>query len=373
MIDCKEQCLRSNGVRLFVILVLALLISCSGRGISPLNNGTLSHPDEATLSIPAPTTQPTLTLVHRPTVFPTPEPRPTLTLTLTPTFPPLPADCSDGLIVLKVSGYQGAIYLTCVNSGFTQRIMSDAFYVNGISGSPDSPVLAISRHDADGVGSVELLRISDHSRTTLFSEQSVLRNVQWSSDGEFVGYLKSESTGTDVVFEVYHLASGTRSEVIIEQGISYFDWSPDGARIVFGVDLLEPPFSHQRYVAEVDCDSAKNTCRATNQTAVPGIGIAVWTSDSSFLTTVKTSELEADEIILVSTPTGSIVKEFNLSAILPGIEDVTDLVWSPDGSRIAFCAAVGSGDNIYILDIDELSLMKLLHDEGYYCLDWLDW
>lgn len=239
----------------------------------------------------------------------------------------------------------------------------------------DDP-LALTRLNYDNVGSIELLNLSDYSLANLFSVSSVgLRNIQWSPDGEYLSYLQSELTSHDVTLVTYHLASETISEVVTMNGLYYFDWSPDGEKVVFANDLLEPPFSQQSYIASINCDSTSNQCELVNQLVIPGIGKAVWTPDSEYLTRVETSDSTNSTVIAIRTPEGAMVKIIKLEGLLPGVKHIHDLTWSPDGSFLSFSATIGSINSIYLLDINNQSVLNLSNNTNpainYYYLEWV--
>ena len=137
------------------------------------------------------------------------------------------------------------------NGGLTEIVGPPGFY-RGVEVSPDGRRVAVHRHEGAG-GAVVILDPQKDLTILTFDASRDSSNPIWSPGGERIAY-SARAGGKWGLYQV--LANGGGMEEILYQSdypLAPYSWSPDGTRIVFGVqdpktgsDLWVYPFTGDR-------------------------------------------------------------------------------------------------------------------------------
>jgi hypothetical protein len=280
--------------------------------------------------------------------------------------------------------------LACADGSFIRQIMSaasvlpDSWSSRNISVSPDGQKLAICANAgvADGEviyrGGIYLLDLSDYSLSEVYLGDYRFTEVDWSADGQYVGYIRyAPAVGSPGdVLEILHVGTLTTSQILdVEsvdpEGHSFiledFDWSPDGTKINYRVDLL-PRLTPKWYVEDITCDPQTHTCTLSNQRTLNwptnGSYRLSWLPDAS--ANVAMYAVSEDSVFLeIRGLNGELIRRAeldDLSLTSGGYCGLKDAVLSPNGERVAFKArSAGSSSlsDIFILSLNDMSVLNL--------------
>jgi Tol biopolymer transport system component len=319
--------------------------------------GACSANSDIVLTENTPSAGPTITATSQ-TMNPLAQ-SPTVDAIVESTLLPISTGCAGGFIAFEIYGSanstvaQSGVYLACSDGTFSQRILEES--TTGLSASPNHTQLAVVDYKQIGTGHIQLLNLSSYSLREVVSHLPSAWNIRWSSDSEYVGYLRGEDNGLDTHLEIFHIGSQTTSQVLSGKQILSFDWSPDGKHLVFYILSPNPDGAGSLYVADIHCDSILHECTLNGQkdiTFASGGTYYSWTRDSNDLTYARGSHIRTIGL------DGNIIQDIDVSTLDPTIQEVTELAWAPDGIRIAFLTSQNA-DNVYLLNTKEMSLLDL--------------
>jgi dipeptidyl aminopeptidase/acylaminoacyl peptidase len=375
--DSKSEQVDTSSVNkhlmwLHCVLLPLFLVSCTGASDATDFVPTSEAENQAL---------PTDTQMPNPTLSSTSPPTPTAGQTLEPVLTPalnLP-DCPTGRVAFGSYEDDSATpietYIACASGTLTQEINPDYLPASlwwNISPSGDL-VIWISEDGESlivtDLSGQEITRLSDNS-------DGQVTSPTWSPDGEYIAYLR-EVVGEDYFrVDVVHVATGTVSEgfvppdeyedVAASKGWYWVDWSPTANQI-----LLDSGFK-PLHIADVVCDDTTHTCtaevRAIGAKFAKHYPFNAWSPEGDRIayycyTTTTTGELIHKGICILDTE-GHMVQEFPEPEL--GVENISYLVWSPDGTRIAFVAYPANSDlsktDIFILSLSDMNLINLTSD-----------
>ena len=172
---------------------------------------------------------------------------------------------------------------------------------------------------------------------------------KWSPDGSTVMYVDP------LPYFIYTIKEdGTEKVQVTNIRSNNGDWSPDGSQIVFQSDHdNEPQDTPDLYVIDAD-----------------GSDLEEILDDPPQIDFSPRWSPNGDQVLFISMRTGS-MQMYTLDLSDLAFEQISDFemniseaVWSPDGSRIAFSADGGSGSDIYAVDADGVSNLLQLTNDG---------
>ncbi|WBL16173.1 hypothetical protein [Sutcliffiella sp. NC1] len=135
-------------------------------------------------------------------------------------------------------------------------------------------------------------------------------------------------------------------------------WSPDGDKLVFVSDRTKLP---QIYVKDVNRGEAKQLTHCES-----GVRNPVWSPCGEMLvfSTIGTNPKVAEELVLLN------VKTNELTPLVRECRNYHSVVWSPDGSFIAFSACAFSQPttvvDVFILELETKEIRKLTNSNGFF-------
>jgi WD40 repeat protein len=179
----------------------------------------------------------------------------------------------------------------------------------------------------------------------------LLQDAAFSPDGRRL----TLATSLDVRLFTIEDRTLTEQPPIFERGIAALEWSPDGATLA----LVEQSSDVQRGVLHL-WDAQTRTLRYENWLISPerSIGALAFHPDGEMLA------VRADQVYVLDVNSGEAI-------ILPQSEQMQEIAWSPDGTRLA---AVGSRTPLRVWQIDGAELLLTVTPEAPCCDDvgWLE-
>ncbi len=241
--------------------------------------------------------------------------------------------------------------------------------------SPDGNWLAFTSNRKDSKNNLYLLRLNGGEAEPLTDVKTGVANFDWSPDGRWIAFSMNDNKSEDeeksdkgkndfrwinenqkmsrlYIVSVMKDAGGRREpRKLTTENYNVggdFDWSPDGRRIVFS--HVKSPVANDwttSDVSMVEVSSGKvtpfaKTAAAENNPRFSPDGKSIAVSVSDIPARWATNNLI--HIIPVSGSTPKI-----LASSFDGQPNIGG--WSPDGKRIYFSEAKGTGTRIYMVDV----------------------
>ncbi len=164
----------------------------------------------------------------------------------------------------------------------------------------------------------------------------------WSPDGQSIAYIAAAGKH-DELFTIRVDDKTIRQLTHSKAGVADPAWSPDGSRIAF------TSFDDGRdEIYVIDAEGSHLTRLTTTYGSTP-----TWTPDGSRIAYICIGE------IYTMNPDGSDSKRMMVNTARIMSPGISDLAYSPDGSRIAFTQSVVSHDAIYTMNADGSNIVKL--------------
>ncbi|MFN0125002.1 MAG: S9 family peptidase [Blastocatellia bacterium] len=253
--------------------------------------------------------------------------------------------------------------------------------------SPDGRRLAfLSEREGNTGAQIYLLNLGGGEATRLTAHKAAVQNYAWSADGRWIAFLAEEAPATEtkpktkapvVVDGEYHYAqlwianpdTGEVKQLTTgRRHIVDFDWSRDGARIVYTArptpKLADLPGT-EIYITQTDQRAApSDTMQARPLITRPGAESQPRFSPDgqriAFLATADSDLVTGPERMhLVSSQGGEIAvlaKTFN--------GYIKTFRWAMDGVRLIFSAGVGVNEHVFSTDISDRGLVPVTNGEG---------
>lgn len=141
---------------------------------------------------------------------------------------------SDGTVVYKVFIEPYGWVLAKKNTDDTITRLTDAT-VQTWDISPDEKhlVAVFHRPEKSGNNRIELLSMDGGAPFKVLEAESLSRLIKWTSDGKSIAYVKDKADVSEIVIQPIDGGKPRVVESIRSEKIAWFDWSPDGLRLVF--------------------------------------------------------------------------------------------------------------------------------------------
>jgi Tol biopolymer transport system component len=298
------------------------------------------------------------------------------------------------------------LYIACADGSFFQQIVSDTtFFPNGqrlgrFAISPDGQQLALSIHHTSPASprrsSIQFLDLGSFSLTEVYSTDSSISVLDWSADGEYIGYLVFNEHHDDL--EILHLDTLTTSRVMkgdLESDEEYYsglvdweiedfrlldlDWSPDGEHILYVVVLLGPQVgATPGQIADITCSSQTHVCTIDNKQLLNWGNLRgmAWAPDMSAIVAARGIWETGDQFLEFRQIDGRLLRQIDLTTSFPGaaLSFVEDIALSPEGGRVAFIAREDAGpEDVYVLRLGDLTLTNLTEKFGNTSASQVEW
>lgn len=379
----------------FLTLVIAAFCLASCTALS-MDNATVN----VTVDDSTTTSQPPSTLTSSPvaitTIAPTSIHTPTFTsiptTVSTYTCSPIstPADCVPGVIsyVGRVDGLEDVIFLACADGSYSQQVVSESsvlpegWNIHDLEASIDGQRIAFSANntnsplnDEDNETAIYLLNLYDCSVIEVYTGNGTLQDINWSPDGEYIVYTRSESSeeGFYTHVEALHVDSRTISRLVdglmelraVENGVGYHacrpTWSSANDRILYSVwqEYYASPPEIVGYITSVICDQQNHRCQVRDENRLDWTRYRdqlFWADNDSQIVGVFIYGLENTTLIERCDIGGVLCDSVTLNGESLGIAQSTLFEISPDERYLAINP---SGEAFYLLDLDTEELTDL--------------
>ena len=253
--------------------------------------------------------------------------------------------------------------------------------------SPDGSMIAFTSARKDNKNNIYLLRTTGGDAEQLTDVKSGVGNFEWAPDGRSIAFTMTDPKSEDeekndkarndfrwvdenvklARLYVISLAKGAdgkrepRKLTALDRHVSSFDWSPDGTKIIVS-HVSSPVVDHwpTADLAMVDVATGNVTPFAATDAAETspnfspdGRWIAATVSE------LPTRWAQSERIVLYPTGGGQ-------PRVLPlshdGQPNMID--WTPDGSKIMFSEAKGTGTSLYEVDVAAGTIREADHQEA---------
>ncbi len=282
---------------------------------------------------------------------------------------------NEAVMTVDKSEFVTQIYLANTDGSNSFQISYGEKSSTNPKWSPDGNWLAFTSNRKDNKNNLYLLRLNGGEAEPLTDVKSNIANFDWSPDGRWIAYTIADKKSDDeekndkgkndfrwvdenqkmarlFVVSVTKGADGKREPRQLTTGNynvgSDFDWSPDGRMIVFShsrspvandwttSDVSMVDVTSGRVTSFVKTAAAENSPRFSPD----GKSIAVSVSDIP-------ARWASNNLIHIFPASGGAPK------ILPSSFDGQPNVagWSPDGKRIYFSEAKGTGTRLYAVNV----------------------
>jgi TolB protein len=195
----------------------------------------------------------------------------------------------------------------------------------GVRWSPEGDRVAFVRSFEDDTASELVVATTGGEELAIHSlADAFIGRSAWSPDGEWIAYttFRTDFKGNPMDYELWFVpADGGVSKKLFSSPdtIGVPKWSPDGEAILFDV---AKDVASDIYV--VDLDGGASAMRLVEGRS------GEWSPDGDAIAFIASWCGTFDVTVMAGDGTG----QTNLTPMLPGLK--TDVVWSPEGDRIAF-------------------------------------
>lgn len=283
-------------------------------------------------------------------------------------------DGSKILFMVK-NGFKNEIYVVNNDGGGRVRLTENGLEGSAPSWSPDgSKVLFLQKKKEDI--SIYLINPDGTGRQKLIKDPGVCLGPIWSSDGKKIAYIfkKYAFVGTENKLHIMNNdGSNDLSIVDVSKKIQDIDFddnfclSPDGKQLAYTkVAEVEAQvsesgkttfiFTYGTYIVAADGNSDENLLGKTGTTR----SFPCWSQDSSKVAFLANSKLH------IYTLKSGIDTSTGVDASLP----LSQLQWSPDGTKIIFAAKNTSFQKAGLFLVDITGKVTKLTESGDYDPVW---
>ena len=193
----------------------------------------------------------------------------------------------------------------------------------------------------DGAPALYVMAADGSNMTRLTALGSADGYFDWSPDGTRIVFVGPDANTLSVV----DITAGTVQPILpLGTALHHPVWSPDGGRIAFHTNLLG---SNDVFTVTPDGATLTNLTQNPADDSRP-----TWSPDGTRL--AFQSDRAGDMDIYVTTADGASVKRLTTTA---GVDH--DPVWSPDGMRIAFMTERSGNPDVFVIDNNGTNLVQL--------------
>lgn len=173
---------------------------------------------------------------------------------------------------------------------------------------------------------------------------------KWSPDGKQVLF-------TDVLEFFLYKVDVTSGEIVqlTDFRSNNGDWSPDGSRIVFQSNHEIPSGLPDLFVMDADGSNKSQILEAPDTLEFS----PRWSNDASQVLFVSEREGQTNLFVLG-------LADESITQITDLDQPVTEIAWSPDGSRIVYAMGENPGQDLYVIDAAGESEPVRLTDDGQF-------
>jgi Tol biopolymer transport system component len=174
---------------------------------------------------------------------------------------------------------------------------------------------------------------------------------RWSPDGSKVAFVRLRNVQTKkLTSEIYVVGrDGTRLRRVTRGARDFFaSWSPDGSRLAFARSPRSGRRPPQVYTVRADGRGLRRLAPAASWSSIPA-----WSPDGRELAFAGKIRALGEGVFVANSDTGEVRLVFQVppsitTATVVALHDLTDLSWSPDGTRLLFELQ----DWLYVLPLD---------------------
>ena len=263
----------------------------------------------------------------------------------------------DGLYLAYISRrgplWQGS-YVVCIRSvgtGEERELTPRLSYIFTPRWSPDGRSILLLGLDRKFRRSLHLMDVESGKATPLVQTGVSLApsNIQWSSDGKAIFYLRQESGSKTPSIEVRNLQTGQEKEVYrasAGSSINSFALSPDGRWVVFRFFDQTTDLVVVKMIPSAG-GALRELIRLEKGENIPGFGPLVWSPDGSQILFTKGGTSPQGmrfELWRVPAEGG---KPHKTDLAMDGLREVRI---HPDGRRIAFSAGRPESAEVWVME-----------------------
>lgn len=210
-------------------------------------------------------------------------------------------------------------------------------------------VFSSYRGEDSSVMGIHILDIESGEFTELDTGFPINLFPKWSPDGSRILF------STPVGWFMYILeADGSGMSQLTTFRSNNGDWSPDGSQVVLQSDHdNEPEDTPDLYIIDANGESL---VEILDEPEFADYGPR-WSPDG-------------DQILFISTRSGMAqmyvlnLEDLSLTQLMQTDEDVIGAAWSPDGRRIVYSMGANTTYDIYVVDIDDVLIYDQLTNDG---------
>jgi len=300
----------------------------------------------------------------------------TQALTMTPL--PILENCPGDRLAFEKPGGDLAtagVYVVCLETGelaFAFGKQQYPVYGRSSDMSPDrNSILFVTDELLDKVVSFSLI---DHSFKTVVGHAvgQQIEDVRWSPDGKFVGYIAHATSQypTEISdhLEFLHIPTQTISKIETPFSSQFllniveFQWSADGQRVM--VLSIGPIGSDANGIFDMtfDCNNQTGVCMGKDARSHKNVGGEFSLSyDGSLVVGYDEDDEYPRGYIVISDLSDNTIRRIALHDLHPKLGFLSQPIFSPDATRVAFVARqLSTGiTGIYVLDLNKMTLRNL--------------
>jgi Tol biopolymer transport system component len=174
---------------------------------------------------------------------------------------------------------------------------------------------------------------------------------KWSPDGSKVAFVRLRNVQTKkLTSEIYVVRrDGTKLRRVTHGARDFFpSWSPDGSRLAFARSPSRRQVPPQVYIVRADGHRLHRLVTGASWSSLPA-----WSPDGGELAFAGDIRELGEGVFVADGDTGEVRLVFQVppsitAATVVALHDLTDLSWSPDGTRLLFELQ----DWLYVLPLD---------------------